>query len=104
MRGTTGGALARAPVRGTVDDRKRGRPRRTPEKSSPVRALGALRAPAFALSATAPATAVTPGEVGAPTLRDGICEVGEFCPYHGSGATGSTADFGRSAPDCGTSR
>jgi hypothetical protein len=37
----------------------------------------------------------------AAALRDGKCDVGEFCLYWGPGRTGSVSDFNGSVPDYG---
>lgn len=40
----------------------------------------------------------------AATPRNGICESGEFCLYHGYDLTGSVSDFNTSIPNYGTTQ
>lgn len=40
----------------------------------------------------------------AATARNGVCEAGEFCLYHGYDLTGSVSDFNTSIPNYGSSQ
>jgi len=40
----------------------------------------------------------------APVARNGVCEAGEFCLYHGHDRTGSVSDFAGSIPNYGATQ
>ena len=45
-----------------------------------------------------------PTAAGVSTARNGVCEAGEFCLYHGYDLTGSVSDFNTSIPNYGSSQ
>ncbi|MEV8615457.1 peptidase inhibitor family I36 protein [Amycolatopsis sp. NPDC051373] len=59
------------------------------------------------LAATAGAVALlmtVPSAASAAPVRNGICEVGEFCLYYGYDLSGSVSDFTTSIPNYGSSQ